>query len=83
MKAHLTICSNDPDLHTAIWWIEDPAQPILSALEDALYVLWEMTPTSRDWKRDLSRVGVCGFDYHGEDPGIVQWIGDMTFRIDF
>ena len=33
-------------------------------LEETLYILQELTPTHRNWKKDLEFDGQCLFDYH-------------------
>lgn len=33
-------------------------------LEEVLYIMSEITPSTRDWKKQLENVGTCIFDYH-------------------
>ena len=55
----------------------------LDMLEDLLYILWELTPTHREWKSHLAAQDACVFDYHGVDFFRLQRIGDYVYGIDF
>ena len=55
----------------------------MDALEETLYVLWELTPMSRapEWMRELSKTGSTLFRYGQEEAYIVRWIGDLTYEV--
>lgn len=85
---HLTIRSNDPDCPQTIWWFEQDdchtlAEAETNALEEALYVLWELEPATRSpwWKRELHKTGSTLFRYLGENYDIVRWVGDLTYEV--
>jgi len=87
---HLTIRSNDPDLHQTVWWFQtDDAHTDreceMSALEEALYVLWELEPVGRapEWMRELSKTGSTLFRYCQEEAYIVRWVEDLTYEVTF
>ena len=87
---HLTIRSNDSDCHQTIWWfpLRDDrtlAECEMDALEEALYVLWELEPVGRapDWMRELRKVGKTLFRYCQEENNIVKWVGDLTYEVVF
>ena len=74
--------SNDRDLSICYYYVPDGARES-EALDEALYVLWELTPTEglvQEW-RNLMRNGSCRFDYHGCEFSIVKRIGEWEFQI--
>ena len=75
---------NDSDRYTPVSHYTgfEGQDDVLSVLEDALYVLWELTPAYMPgWKRELASTGVTAFDYHGTDPAIVEWIAEGVYRV--
>ena len=85
---HLTIRSNDPDCPQTIWWFEQDdrhtlAEAEMNALEEALYVLWELEPVGRapGWMRELRKVGCTNFRYCQEEFDVVRWVGDLTYEV--
>ena len=84
----LTIRSNDPyfELVERPFFVENnhTAREVeMDALEETLYVLWELTPMSRapEWMRELSKTGSTLFRYGQEEAYIVRWIGDLTYEV--
>ena len=53
-----------------------------TALEEALYIWWELTPTGRDWRRKLHENGYCLFDYHSVEFFSVTQIGDTSYYVE-
>ena len=53
------------------------------ALEEALYVLWELTPTERIEKawHNLMHNGSCLFDYHGCEFSMIKRIDKYEFQV--
>lgn len=49
-------------------------------LEEVLYIMCEITPTHRNWKRDLATDNVCLFDYHRVQTVRVEYIWN-TYEI--
>ena len=85
---HLTIRSNDPDCPQTIWWFarrddRTLTEDEMDALEEALYVLWELEPASRapEWMRELRKIGSTLFRYAFEEPDMVRWVGDLTYEV--
>ena len=86
----LTIHSNDPYLACVKrpFYVDDnhtAREAEMNALEDTLYVLWELNPVGRssEWKRELSKTGSTLFRYHQEEANIVRWVGDLTYEVIF
>ena len=80
MRIHLY--SNDPDLPICHYYIEDDTCE-RDALDEALYVLWELTPTktlTEEWY-NLVRDGSCQFDYHGCEFTTVERISAWEYLI--
>lgn len=67
---HIKIYSNDPDLSVCKYYVSENTNE-LSALEEALYVLWELTPTERGWKTELRDKHGTWFDYHSVSSSLV------------
>ena len=85
---HLTIRSNDPDCPQTIWWFAHRddrtlAEDEMAALEEALYVLWELEPVARApwWMRELHKTGSTLFRYCLGEYDVVQWAGDLTYEV--
>ena len=86
----LTIRSNDPDLHQTIWWFHTDdghteRESEMNALEEALYVLWELDPVGRalEWRRELSKTGSTLFRYCQEEAYTVRCVGNLTYEVTF
>ena len=45
-------------------------------LEETLYVMDEITPVHKNWKRDLRENGRCLFTYHIVEYAVVEWNQD-------
>ena len=56
-------------------------ESILSALEDAIYIQEELTPRSRDWRRELMTTGTTVFTYHNTVSMRVDY--DWTTKPEF
>ena len=87
---HLTIRSNDPDRRQIVWWFQTDdshteRESEMDALEEALYVFWELYPVGRapEWMRELSKTGSTLFRYCQEEANIVRWVGDLTYEVIF
>lgn len=79
MKSNeIRIFHNDP---TAPMTFDRGDMPSFCALEQILYVFWELTPAYRNWQDELSAIGVTSFEYC-EEPALVRWIGDNDFAIE-
>ena len=76
----LHVISNDPDLREAERPIGDFNQ--LDELEEMLYVLWEISPLSREWKRDLVAYGRTAFTYYGEDCILLK-LENLRYKVCF
>ena len=76
----LTIKTNLPEEKT--WRVPVTTRDYLDSLEEALYVLWELSPCGRLWKGDLVQTGVATFAYI-EESALVRWVGDLTYEVDF
>lgn len=48
------------------------AQSIVGFIEEQLYILWELTPTYRNWQEELFTKCQTRFDYHGLDHCMVH-----------
>lgn len=86
----LTIRSNDPYLMCVErpFFVDDnhtARECEMNALEDTLYVLWELNPVGRapEWMRELSKTGSTLFRYGSEESYIVRWVGDLTYEVTF
>lgn len=78
----IIIHSNDPHLSICRYYIPDGTRES-EALEEALYVLWELTPTKglvEEW-RDLIRHGACVFDYHRCEYSSVERLGEWEYSV--
>lgn len=53
-------CGDD----TATVSVKDPQCDITDFIEEQLYILWELTPSNRDWKSFFFKFGHAFFDYH-------------------
>lgn len=76
----ITIRSNDPERPTVQYTA--PTYSVLSALEDALHVLWELLPSRRSWVSDLGRTDCASFDYMCEEAALVHWVGPYEFEVE-
>ena len=76
----ITIRSNDPERPTVQYTA--PTYSVLSALEDALYVLWELVPAHRDWMIVLGQLNFVPFDYACEEAALVHWVGPYEFEVE-
>lgn len=45
---------------------------ILNHIEEYLYILWELEPSSRNWKDLYARFDYATFDYHGTGPVTIR-----------
>lgn len=77
----ITISTSNDLTPRAIEFWSDTVYPT-TALEEALYIWWELTPTSRDWRRKLHEDGCCLFDYHNAEFFLVTQIGDTSYYIE-
>ena len=51
-------------------------------IEEALYVLWEITPVAHNaYKRELAAYGYTTFDYYGNELAKVEKIDNDNYRI--
>lgn len=87
---YLTIRSNDPNRNLIVWWFQTDdshteRESEMDALEEALYVFWELDPVGRapEWMRELSKIGSTLFRYGSEESYIVRWVGDLTYEVTF
>lgn len=48
-------------------------ETFLDKLEEVLYIMSEITPVHRNWKRDLLEDGKCLFTYHNVEHAVVEW----------
>ena len=49
---------------------------LFDRLEETLFIVHELCPSSRNWKRELSSTGTTMFDYHGRESYTVRLKGD-------
>ena len=77
----IIVLSNDPDAPAIQHWQGNMAE--LDALEELLYIWWELTPVLRNWKRELIAKSWTAFDYHGCEPCIVHRVRERCFRVVF
>lgn len=77
----ITIISNDPDCLAPMTFNCGDLAP-LDTLEQVLYVFWELIPRGRNWQQELTSVGTTCFEYCGEDPALVRWIGSTTYAVE-
>lgn len=77
----ILVKSNDPDASTLSHWIGNMSE--LSALEELLYIWWEMSPSSREWKRDLAAYGRTVFDYYGANQAVAIKTGFHQYKVTF
>lgn len=74
--------STSSDLRPRALEIDTNVACAATALEQTLYIEWELTPTSRDWRRKLYENGCCLFDYHGIEFFSVTQIGDTSYYVE-
>lgn len=48
-----------------------PDENLYDKLEEVLYIMQELTPQHRNWKRDLFACGTCLFTYHNVEFAMV------------
>lgn len=77
----ITIRANDPD-YPVITWTADGTQDVLDALEEALYVWWELEHESFHWKRELYRNGHTTFLYANVEPATITRISEYEFVVE-
>lgn len=77
----ILVKSNDKDAATLQHWIGNMTE--LDALEELLYIWWEMMPASREWKRDLTAYGRTVFEYYGLNPAVVLKTGPREYKVTF
>lgn len=53
-----------------------PHESLYSKLEDVLYIMAELVPNHRNWKRDLMECGKCLFTYHRYEFMTVEISGE-------
>ena len=53
-------------------------QSLRQALEEALYIKWELEPADRDWMRQLATECYCEFRYGTSERYIVSYGWDGT-----
>lgn len=49
---------------------------LFDRLEETLFIVHELCPSSRNWKSELSSTGTTMFDYHGREFCTVRLKGD-------
>ena len=49
---------------------------LFDRLEETLFIVHELCPSSRNWQRELSSTGTTMFDYHGREFCTVRLKGD-------
>ena len=76
----ITVKSNDPDAQVLTHWQGNMKE--LDALEELLYIWWELVPCGRDWKRDLFAYGRTAFTYAGEDAVLLR-IKEKEYKVCF
>lgn len=57
------IITDDTTADVTEWYCEH--NDLETDMEDALYVLFELTPSDDNWFDRLTTTGQCFFDYHG------------------
>lgn len=77
----IRVKSNDPDAKEILHWMGNMTE--LDALEELLYIWWELTPTRRNWQRELAAKSWTQFDYHGCDTCIVHKINTRHYQVIF
>lgn len=60
----LIIHSNDPYNPRVVYPYDPDEISEFSALEEALYIWWELTPYGRYWRNNLVKLGGVTFTYH-------------------
>lgn len=53
-------------------------QSLHQALEEALYIMWELEPADQDWMRQLASECYCEFRYGQAERYIVSYDWDGT-----
>lgn len=51
-------------------------EDLFDRLEETLFIMHEICPSSRFWKRELSSTGTTMFNYHGREFCTVRLKGD-------
>lgn len=69
------------DGYTSVY--NDDYKSFLDFLEEQLYVLYELTPITRQsWRDDMARYGNCLFTYHGLEDVVVALKDDTIIVAD-
>lgn len=71
--------SKDDQRHDfAQFYVDLDHESFLDRLEEVLYIMQELTPVHRNWKRDLATDGVCLFTYHNAELCTVSYDWDNS-----
>lgn len=62
----------------AQFYIDPNHEKLLDRLEEVLYIMQELTPVHRSWKRDLTTDCVCLFTYHNVEHYTVSYDWDNS-----
>lgn len=55
------------------FYVNPDCEKLLDKLEEVLYIMEELTPVHRNWKRDLCTDGVALFTYHNAEHFTVSY----------
>lgn len=77
----ILVTSNDVDASAVTHWMGNMTE--LDALEELLYIWWELTPSNRNWQRELIAKSWTYFDYHGCEPCIVHKLRERCYQVVF
>lgn len=58
--------------HAVSYYPSTDRNSILNHIEEQLYILWELEPSTRDWKNLYARFKYATFDYHGTGPVTIR-----------
>lgn len=56
-----------------------PGETFYDKLEEVLYIMEELTPTSRFWEKDLAIDFMCLFNYHGVQDVTVSHVNGSDY----
>lgn len=77
----IVVKSNDKDASELLHWMGSMQE--LDALEELLYIWWELTPEKRNWKRELAAKSWTAFTYHGTESTIVHRLRERRYEVIF